>query len=135
MSGFHPMLGLTEREQRRKPNTREFRGDGSPYLLTPGLLALDAEGAVRVGSLELPATLTREEPLNTGLTLFQTITEPMVQLDQAPDGTRVLLRNLRSNDGLWQEGTPVYVSGEWETETSPAKTPRSETANNPRHRN
>lgn len=112
---FHTIEGLSEAERQLRPNVREFRGDGTPYLKVPGLLKLaEGDGAVRVGDLELPATYTYQVPLDgSERPQMETRTEPMVILRNAPDGTPILLRNRHSNEGMWQDGVAVYVDGEW----------------------
>lgn len=116
---FHTIEGLTEQERRRRPNSREFKGDGTPFLKVPGLRALAAgDGAVRVGDLELPAVYTYRVPLDVSLTEFETRSEPLVKLDRAPDGTPILLRNKHSNDGIWQPGLSIFVDGEWDEEAA-----------------
>lgn len=125
---FHPMGGLTEQEKRQRPNTREFKGDGTPYLPVPGLISLaPGDGAVRVGTLELPANLTYQVAVDATLQNLETRVEPTVVVRHAPDGTPVLLRNVRSNDGFWQPGMSVFVDGEWDEEV-PAPDPQAPVA-------
>lgn len=108
---FYALEGLTQRET-EEANTRVFEGDGTPYLKVPGLREVTG---VRVGTREIPLTAPLEFPVDPSGTQLLRTEEPMVSLHTGNDGVPVLLRNTRSNDGVWQAG-PVYVSGVWEDE-------------------
>lgn len=114
---FHKIQGLTAREA-QAANTRVFTGDGSPYLRVPGLLAVEA---VRVGNQDIPLFEEREYPKDAQQKRFETKQEPLIALDHADDGTPILLRSILSNDGMWQKGQPVYVTGEWADQPTPAQ--------------
>lgn len=101
--------------------TREFAGDGSPFLRVPGLVSFTA---VRIGTTDIPLTERRKYPTNGSLTAFQDVDEPLFFLDRDAQGP-VLLRSEISNNGLWQSGQPVYITGEWADATpTPAVTPQ-----------
>lgn len=105
---FYALEGLTQAEAQAE-NTRQFAGDGTPYLKVPGLLEVQR---VRVGRLEIPLTERLEFPVdNSGTQMFRT-EDPLVALATGADGEPVLLRNTRSNDGIWQ-AVPIYVTGVW----------------------
>ena len=38
----------------------------------------------------------------------------MIVVDHDQDGTPILLRNISSNDGIWQTGERIYVLGVWD---------------------
>ena len=107
---FHPVAGVDRREE-VAANTRAFKGDGTPYLKVPGLLKVEG---IRVNFAELPLVEKREYPVDHTHQRLMTDEFPTVALEQAQDGTPVLLRSITSNDGLWQDGEPIYVTGEWD---------------------
>src|SRR5205085_2256456 len=110
-SQFHPLIGLTEAEK-VSANTREFEGSGTPYLKVPGLVSLSA---VRVGQAEVPLAHEITYPVSAGdPPQMKTETLDLVRLETLADGTPVLLRNIVSNDGMWQTGVKVYVTGQWQ---------------------
>lgn len=106
---FYAPDGMTPDEQERA-DTQEFLGTGTPYLEVPGLTRVTA---VRVGNQELPLTAPLKFPVTAGGELY-TCQDPLVSLQRNGNGVPVLLRNTRSNDGIWQKDCPIYVSGEWE---------------------
>lgn len=107
---FHPLPGKTLDEQ-RAGNVREFTGDGSPYLRVPGCLAVEE---VRVGALVLPDEHEYQVPVTlSDPPQIETRFEPTYQLQHLDDGTPILLRNIHSNNGIWQSGAKVYVTGRW----------------------
>lgn len=108
---FYALEGLTQREA-ENANTRVCEGDGTPYLKVPGLREVTA---VRVGNREIPLVAPLEFPVDLSGTQIYRTEEPMISLHMGNDGVPVLLRNTRSNDGVWQVG-PVYVSGVWDEE-------------------
>ena len=68
-------MGLFRKPQPAKPIdadgiTREFRGDGTPYLKVPGLQKV---AAVRIGMMNLSLLETRSFPLNTDPTMVRTV--------------------------------------------------------------
>ena len=91
---------------------RVFVGDGSPRLKVPGILEVSQ---VRVGEVEIPLSEKRKYPTDSTGVNFEERDEPMIDLQTDPaDGSPTLLRSTLSNDGLWQAGVNVYVSGKWE---------------------
>jgi hypothetical protein len=91
-------------------NTREFIGDGTPYLKVPGCVKVES---VRVGQQVIPLAEIRNYPTDATLQRFDQVTEPMIALEQGNDGTPVLMRSQLSNDGIWQKDKPVYVTAQW----------------------
>lgn len=114
---FHTLSTLTAADQ-VAGRTREFAGDGSPYLRVPGLVTLEA---VRIGTVEIPLTEKRTYPTDGTHKNFEHVDEPLIQLERDHQGA-VLLRSILSNNGLWQSGQPVYVSGTWDDAATPAAT-------------
>lgn len=116
---FHPLGGRTQ-EEVDSGEVRVFRiektetGLGTPYLKVPGLKALLS---VRVGNTVIPMEIAQRFPANNDFTDKIRTSWPMVSVVRDPeDGQPVLLRSVQSNDGIWQEGVPIYVGGEWEEE-------------------
>lgn len=107
---FHSISGITAAEK-RADNVREFIGDGTPFLRVPGLKKVLG---VRIGQMSLPLETTIKYPVDPQHTDMKTEKVALVQRDVLPDGTPVLLRNQMSNDGMWQQGQPIYVTGDWE---------------------
>lgn len=114
---FHP-LRAREIDSARGGTTREFVGDGTGHLRTPGLRGMPT--AVRIGGLELPLTLEQRFPLHPDPSEKITITVPMIDVVRDHDGVPVLRRNQQSNDGYWQKGERIYVQGEWEDPPRPS---------------
>jgi hypothetical protein len=99
--------------------TRAIIADGGAVLAVPGLKTLTG---VRIGAQTIPLTISQKHPKDGTLTEHEEVTEDLVKLVTAPSGEQVLLRNTQSNDGMWQAGATVYVTGEWEEAGSaPAK--------------
>lgn len=118
ISHFPSLEGLGEVEHIAQ-NTRVFEGNGTPFLRVPGLKTLEK---VAVGTQEVPLTEEREYPTDgTGLRL-KSQTLKIVDVQIAPDGTPVLLRSIYSNDGIWQKGARIYVTGEFEADATGAAT-------------
>lgn len=113
---FAPLDALLHQQQESE-RTRTFiaEGDpktaapGSPLLKVPGLRGLES---VRVGMTPIPLT---EERLHATRVehVKERVIEPLIRLERLPDGVPVLQRSVLSNDGIWQPGVTVYVTGEW----------------------
>ncbi len=112
---FHPID--TPAPDENPANTRMFKGDGTPFLKVTGLKRLEA---CRAGSVSIPLEEVRRMPVNSAHTEHTNVTVPMVDVQHGPDGA-VLLRSIMSNDGIWQEGVPVFVSGEWDDSEGPQR--------------
>lgn len=106
---FHHLGTLTQ-EDERSGRTREFAGDGTPFLRVPGLQKLEA---LRIGNTEIPLEQKRQYPTDGTHTNFETVNEPLVSLQHDAQGA-VLLRSVLSNNGMWQSGQPIFVVGDWE---------------------
>ena len=113
---FHPMVGIST-EERAAKNIRQFVGDGSPVLKVPGL---KEDTSVRVGTVDIPLTMTEEVPLDIDAKRHETHEIALIKLDKAPDGTPTLLRSIKSNNGMWQAGVPIFVGGKWGDEKASA---------------
>jgi hypothetical protein len=119
---FPPIEGMEKREIRRE-NTHEFKGDGTPYLRVPGCLKVDE---VRVGNELLPPSIEQEYPTDMTLRRLTAMQLPGYYLTKAADGTPVLLRAVISNDGIWQDGVSVWVTGEWASSDEATLLPASD---------
>ena len=109
-------IGLLAEDEPFDSRTRCFDADGSEILKTPGLID-NIERVVLVNGrqrVELPMTQTRTHPLDGTFSRFETVQEPMVKCTVGPDGTPLLLRSRLSNGGLWQEGTKVFVTADYD---------------------
>lgn len=114
--------------------TRYFTADagptglGLPFLPCPGLKSVRE---VRVGGMLLPFSERREFPLDNNSThpsraglRSKEVDVPLIRADIADDGTPVLIRHECSNDGIWQPGIVVAITGEWSDE-EPAPAPET----------
>lgn len=91
-------------------NRRTFVGDGTPFLRVPGLLKVHG---VRVSGVEIPLVEEREIPVDGTLSQVRVMQLPMIDLQEDENGVPTLLRSMNSNDGIWQPGVPIQVTGEW----------------------
>lgn len=97
----------------RDPNARQFTGTGGNLLLVPGLKKVTG---VRVGDVAVPLSITEEYPESfdsNGVPKLSSHDVPLYQLVDTAHGP-ALQRSVKSNDGVWQLGAPIWVSGEWE---------------------
>lgn len=97
-----------------KANTRKIIANGTSELLTPGLKSVEA---VRIGRMEIPLEIVQEYPDNVRREQKHFVPMPMILLDANEAGEPLLRRSIFSNDGIWQEGAEVFVTGEWEGES------------------
>lgn len=113
----NPARGVAKED----PNTRVFVGNGGNLIMVPGCVAVDS---VRVGDQSLPAFLEEQYPMDgSEHPKMETVRLPLYQLIQTEDGA-ALQRSIKTNDGIWQGGVPVYVSGQWGGEVAaPAEAP------------
>lgn len=121
---FHPLEGLT-RQEHSAANVRVFEGDGTPYLRVPGLRKLES---VRVGTVVVPLSTEIEIPEDHTLTRLRRIPVPLLDVQETPEGERILLRSQMSNDGVWQTGVKVYVAGDWDDAAQPVAVTQSKSA-------
>jgi len=91
--------------------TRVFEGDGSIMLPVPGLKELLG---VRLGQRPMPMKEQRTWPLDPSHEQKVTVPLDLFLLDHLPDGSPVLLRNLCSNDSIFQSFEPFYITGVWD---------------------
>jgi len=96
--------------------TRVFKGTGKATLAVLGLLVLER---VRIGRQVIPQYQEMEFPDNRRYEQNNRTELPLVMLTDDEDGTRVLVRSTLSNDGVWQEGADIYVTGEWDSPLEP----------------
>ena len=92
-------------------NTRAFVGDGSEILAIPHCIGVSS---IRIGMMPLPEYEDREYVVDAS-GRKTTVREPLWKVEALPDGTPIVLRGLISNDGIWQAGANIYVTGEWDT--------------------
>jgi hypothetical protein len=98
---------------------KTFTGNGTPFLPVPGLKKVTS---VAVGQPDaiIPLTEKREYPIEDGKS--ETRDEQLIDLQINPaDGAATLLRSELSNDGIWQSGVSIFVTGEWDGD-KPSKT-------------
>lgn len=117
--GFHS-LQTARRGQETDANTRMFTGDGTPFLRLPDLKTVEV---VRLGSTVLPFTERRRYPLDADGNHHQEVTHELLTIEVDEDGTPVLLRSKLSNDGIWQKGATIAVTGEWGAEAETGAAP------------
>lgn len=116
---FHPIAGVPT-EERMAKNIRQFVGDGTPLLKVPGLKEVTS---VRVGSADIPLSIEERVPTDPDAKLHQTVEVALIKLDKLEDGTPVLMRSVKSNNGMWQNGVAVYVGGKWSGDKEPTAPP------------
>ncbi len=124
---FHKVEPV-EKSERAAANFKEFKGDGSALLREPGLKKVNR---VRVGATELPKSIKESVPTDLTHSKFEEHEFDMYQLDVDGTGTPVLLRSIKSNDGLWQDGVSVYIDGEWEKPADGKKADAKKPADTP----
>lgn len=113
---FHPVSG-PRTEIELGGDTRVFIPELEPNkahpieLPVPGLLEVHS---VRVGDMALPAKHIYDVPDSRNFLKKLTVQMDMYQLAQNYEGKSILLRNMYSNDGRWQAGEKIYVTGVWE---------------------
>ena len=92
---------------------RKYIGDGGTHLAWPGLLSVD-EVWVGNGSIKLPLFESVKFPLDGSENpRIETIDHQMIGLITNEEGSTVMLRSQKSNDGKWQKDQAVYVRGTW----------------------
>lgn len=116
---FPSIEGMEQRDEQAE-NTREFKGDGTRYLKVPGCKRVEG---VRVGPAQMPATIAVEYPVDMSMRRLERKELPCWHLAHAADGTPILLRASMSNDGIWQDGVSIWVTGAWEDTLDPTLTP------------
>lgn len=93
--------------------TRAFTAKGAKVLPVPGLTKLEA---VHVGTMPLPLIAKRTfQVAEKGKSPVGKESDvQMVMLRDIPPYGPCLLRAIYSNDGVWQDGVTVYVTGDWD---------------------
>lgn len=112
MTGLFPQRNIEQEElsAQERANTREFRGDGTPFLKLPGCISVSR---VIVGTVELPAYVNNRFPLDADAKEHISADWPLYDLSTDETGMPVLVRSVQSNDGIWQEGVTICITGEW----------------------
>jgi hypothetical protein len=109
-SHFHPLYEL-DKALPGNGQFRQFVGDGTAYLKVPGLLSITA---VRVGTTDIPLTLKEEVLIDMSEAAKTEWHEhELIRFAMDVDGIPVVMRSIKSNDGIWQPGVNVYVAGTW----------------------
>lgn len=109
--GFVPSSIAHQPAQELKGETRVFVGDGGPILAVPGLKSVEQ---VRINGAIMDLSIVQKIPTTPAQTDFYTHRTPVFMIDG--DGASAVLRRVvQSNDGLWQKGAQVAITGEWET--------------------
>ncbi len=106
------MIGIRETLDEK---TRKFEGDGTPFLFVPNLTKVEA---VTVGNTNVPLVEERRYVEDATGRETAPIPRPLISLDETPDGRKVLLRSKLSNDGIWQKGVQIFVTGVWADDPS-----------------
>ncbi len=114
-TGFHPLEELHRQDDQAR-QTRVFTGDDTPYLRCPGLQQV---AAIRAAGTNLPEVLEFPVLADLSGTSLRVDRWPAWDLSLGHDGVPVLRRSQFSNDGVWNKGLPVYVTGIWDEEVSP----------------
>lgn len=107
---MHPIAGY-DRTYENDQRTRVFYGDGGPYLRVPGLLNLER---VRIGSIDVPRERIDMVLMDATGKNLAPMRIPLWDVSPAADGVPVLRRGIASNNGLWQEGVAVFLTGDWD---------------------
>lgn len=115
MSGdqFHNVATIQE-EKKAKSGLTAFVGDGTPVLRVPGLKEVKK---LFIGNEELPLKI-KELQLVDSAGNTEPVEIDMVQLTKDAEG-EILLRNKKSNDGIWQDGQKFYIEGVFDTPKTP----------------
>lgn len=92
--------------------TREFVGDGTGALDVTGLLSLEA---IEIDYMPFPLKTRRIVPKrDNGKKLEKAEVEfDTVSLDGDGTGRTMLYRAAISNDGIWQKGAKIRITGDW----------------------
>jgi len=105
---FHSVAPVQEAIKAQKGLTK-FVGNGTPNLELPGCKKVRR---VFIGDQELPEKIEEVQPYEFG-EIPNTSEQLMWKLER--DGaTPILLRSLKSNDGIWQDGQAVFIDGDFE---------------------
>lgn len=102
------------------PFTRTFKGTGTSQLPVPDLIELKG---VKVNGEPLALTEAREVPKDGTLSEIMVQEFPMVLVDTNERGIPYLIRSSLSNHGIWQDGAPITVVGEWAERSARAAMP------------
>lgn len=126
MSRFASVTGLRPPSESLDGRTRKFAGDGTPFLFCPGLKGLER---ITISGQEIPLQEVRDVVIGASDNGLRTrpVALDLIKLDLAEDNTPVVLRAEESNNGIWQKGAEILVTGEWEPEqlAVPAKPAKS----------
>lgn len=105
---FHPIAPL-DKATKEKEGFVMLVGNGTPMLECPRLKKLKR---VFIGDVELPLKLTETYLIGGGKT--EDVTLDMVRVEQPEkNGSPILLRNIKSNNGIWQEGQAIFIDGDF----------------------
>ena len=112
MASF-PHINDATGQQYNDGRTRAFQATGGYLLPVPGLQKLEA---VRIGTVEIPLKAPRPFHMQVkGQQPGPVMQEvDMVMHQITADFGSVLLRSVYSNDGIWQDGATIFVTGEWD---------------------
>lgn len=97
-----------------RSNTRIFVGDGTMILRVPGYV----DGSLKTVSFgsketEIPQFVVEKVPTDATHTNFVNQQIPLLLVVKDEDGTPILRRGIKSNDGIWQAGAKIYVTAAW----------------------
>jgi hypothetical protein len=113
----YPSMEVTEEQREEVRKTRMFTGTGGPIIPMPGLISISR---VAMPGLVMEEYLTREVGIAPQMAQHIPLTVDCYSKIDGADGLPLLARHRWSNDGIWQKGEPIYVTGEWDESVSPA---------------
>lgn len=118
---FATLPGLS-REEVKTNRVRKFKGDGSQFLRVEGLKEVES---IRIGTTVLPRTVEQRFPQSGRVGSYVDTELPLYIVQRDESGIAYLLRNECSNDGKWQEGAEIWVTGDWDSaeEGTPSEAP------------
>ena len=91
---------------------RLFKVEDAQGVQVPGCLSISE---VRLDGVVIPTSVQENWLKDTTFKNFERVEIPLYQLVQGPEGP-MIIRSLKSNDGLWQVGSVLAVRGEWADE-------------------
>lgn len=114
--GFEPSQQILDQQYDTR-TTRRFKGTGTAFISMPGCLEVQQ---VRLPGLIHQADLIMDVPMDgSERPQYATFKTKAYRLINGIDGTPLLQRSRNCNDGIWQTGMDVYVTGKWDEEVSP----------------
>ncbi len=114
---FHPVATVPG-DDPEAPGIRHYVGSGTPHLRVPGLLDI---ARITIDGVEIPTVLEEEVIDPEDRSKRKTVALPMLRIAESPDGETLLLRNVKSNDGIWQKNSTIVIVGVFEDDPESEK--------------